>query len=186
MVENILVEYIAGNPRELSTRWFRQTQHLKRIHLPLHNLSATCFCQWESTVDNVVHTKETLAWQSSMLSKSTLVTYHHKQSISRESLYDNTKGSNLFFKVRAGSLETNHRVHHWSGLPLGCPLCFAPIKDVEHVAKYCPALGPIPDAWSDMPMADLLGFLANRQPSFSHLDGVRARLMKWWTLHHKD
>ena len=20
-------------------------------------------------------------------------------------------------------LETNHRVHHWSGLPLGCPLC---------------------------------------------------------------
>ena len=28
-------EYIAGNPRELPTKWFRQTQHLKWIHLPM-------------------------------------------------------------------------------------------------------------------------------------------------------
>ena len=134
-------------------------------------------------MDNVVPIKETVAWQSSMLSKSTLVTNRHKESITREFLFDNTKGSDLF-KARAGSLEMNHR--HWIGLPPDCPLCFAPIEDVQHVVKYCPALGPIPDAWSDMPMAALLGFSANRQPSFSQLEGIKAHLMTRWTLHHKD
>ena len=65
-------------------------------------------------MDLLIHTKEMELWHLVMLNKSTLATYCHKQTISREDIYDNTKGSGLLFKARARSLETNYPVHRWS------------------------------------------------------------------------
>ena len=143
----------------------------------------------EAAVDTAVHAAELEKWHLGMHPKHTLGVYRHKQSITREFVFDNTKGSALLFKARAGSLETNYRVHHWSGIPPDCPLCFAPIEDVAHVIRECPVLGPTPDAWSGMSMAELLGLstmTATPYKDFPHLEDIKARLLRWWILHHKE
>jgi len=120
-----------------------------------------------------------------MSKKSTLALYRLKNDIHREDIYDNSKGSDLLFKARAGSLETNVRTKHWSGLPEACPLCGAPEENLEHVLLLCPALGPIPTEWVDSTLAKLLGLDGNGNSNRGCLmfQGVQARLLTWWKCH---
>ena len=98
--------YIKGNPRELTTLWFRKVHHLAWDLLPNLNPVTMPLKQWDKCVEDAIHSQETRAWLLSMSRKSTLEIYRVKQDISRELIYDNSKGNDLLFKARAGSLET--------------------------------------------------------------------------------
>ena len=63
-------------------------------------------------MERIMELKSVWTFQCAIFDTSSLNVYRHKQSISMEFLFDNTEGSDLLFKARADSLETNNRVQH--------------------------------------------------------------------------
>ena len=182
-----VLEYLKGwVGRGRTTTWYRSLQKLHMKFLPGMSVPTVDTLLWDKLVTTRINDWETERWRSSMLTKSTLENYRLKNVICREDIYDNSKCSDLLFKARAGSLETNLRTKHWSGQPESCPLCGAPQETLEHVLLLCPGLGPPPAEWMGSTPAELLGLVRHGNSNkleCQHLLGVKARLLAWWSSH---
>jgi Reverse transcriptase (RNA-dependent DNA polymerase) len=154
------------------TSWDKQLQQLGQKYLLSYN--ELCY-RTSSELEKFVVSHDTAHWRQGIENKKTLQRYAQKPSITREFLYDNSLGSALLFKSRAGSLETETRMEKITGNTRDCKLCHKGEEDIPHVLLQCSALqssrGSLVEqgcsnygepSWSESQIAQLLGFCGSQ------------------------
>ena len=114
-------------------------------------------------------------WKAGVESKTTLEYYKIKEKPGREKFYDGGKGSNLLFKARTGSLETNARTWRWNGGQRNCIQCDTGGEQVEeniqHIITECEKYEE-ERMWLDIYMRDKLGEERWAEEKESEMRGV--------------
>lgn len=94
--------------RSVNTKWVTRTRRLaERYETPTVSLTEPPQRGGRQKVRELVKKAELKRWHTQALAKSALTTYcASKEIISREPLYDNSRGSALLFEARSGVLRT--------------------------------------------------------------------------------
>uniref|UniRef100_A0A6G5AJK3 Putative tick transposon n=1 Tax=Rhipicephalus microplus TaxID=6941 RepID=A0A6G5AJK3_RHIMP len=103
-----------------------------------------------------------------------------KQEISKESIYDNTRGSSLLFEARTGVLRTKTYRAKYEGVDTVCSACGEEEKTAEHLIMFCKGVYPIGQE-DGIEFSKALGFMDREgKIHFKRLELPRRRLFNWW------
>lgn len=160
--------------KSVDTQWRKRTRRLRTKYMKPGSAGETT-----KAIKNEVKETETTTWKKRMDAKKSLDIYRiGKQEITREKLFDNTKGSALLFEARAGCLRTKTLIREPVQEEL-CAGCGNEPETMRHIVTECKSIRPVlSDGAIQLPEA--LGFKVSGKVNWTAVEVSKRRLECWW------
>uniref|UniRef100_A0A6G5AHU1 Putative tick transposon n=1 Tax=Rhipicephalus microplus TaxID=6941 RepID=A0A6G5AHU1_RHIMP len=164
--------------KNVDTKWRKRTRKMTGKYLA----NSRGPNQKELSVKKKVKETETDMRKIGMIKKSALELYRTvKQKITKEKIYDNTRGGSLLFRPGREYCEPRHigPNHHHHHHPV-CSACGEEEETAEHLIMFCKGLHPIvqddgAEFFNALGLRDWEGKI-----DFKRVDLTRRRLSDWW------